>query len=311
MTMANPNRRQFFKILGATGAVMLAGKGKNAQASTETPINNETVGMLYDATKCVGCKACMSACKRVNMKHGGLSYDRADFDPTGMWDTPTDLNGNTRTIIKLYKETDKKWSYVKQSCMHCQKPSCVSACPVSAMTRDKATGIVDYDKSVCIGCRFCQVACAFNIPRFQWSKVNPQIVKCDLCKHTNLPKTGTTVCAETCPTGAIMFGKRKDLLTEAKRRLKETPEKYINRIYGETDGGGTNHLYLAGVPFTKLGLPTLDDKAEANFSENIQHTIYKGFFAPAALYTTLAFIGFKNMKAHHKPDKHEEDHHGA
>ena len=84
---------------------------------------------------------------------------------------------------------------------HAQKPSCVSVCPVGAVTRDKITGTVDYNKDACIGCRYCQVACAFNIPKFQWDKAYPQIVKCDLCKSTNLKTKGVTACAEVCPTG--------------------------------------------------------------------------------------------------------------
>ncbi|MDD2581575.1 MAG: hydrogenase 2 operon protein HybA [Desulfuromonadaceae bacterium] len=293
--MGKPSRRQFLKLIGATGAALMVGRG-GASASEEHQVNNDTLGMLYDATKCVGCKACMSACKRVNSDYGSLSYEKATFDSDGLWDAPEDLSGSTRTLIKLFKESDKEWSYVKYSCMHCQKPSCVSVCPVSAMTRDKITGIVDYNKNTCIGCRYCQVACAFNIPKFQWEKAIPQIVKCDLCKNTNMVRKGITACAETCPVGAIMFGKRKDLLDEAKKRLAENPGRYVNHIYGEKELGGTNHLYLSAMPFKKLGLPVLKHEAPAEFSEKIQHTIYKGFIAPVALYSTLCFIAVKNMK---------------
>jgi len=303
--MANPSRRQFLKIAGATGAALLA--GRPARASEGHHVNNETVGMLYDATKCVGCKTCMSACKRVNGDYGSLAYEKASFDKDGLWDAPQDLTGSTRTLIKLFKESEQNWSYVKYSCMHCQKPSCVSVCPVSAMTRDPETGIVDYNKNTCIGCRYCQVACAFNIPKFQWDKAIPQIVKCDLCKNTNLQKKGISACAEVCPTGAIMFGKRKDLLEEANKRLRENPGKYMNHIYGEKEVGGTNHLYLASMQFNKLGLPVLKNEAPAECSEKIQHTIYKGFIAPVALYSTLCFIALRNMKGHGAPDnKHSE-----
>jgi Fe-S-cluster-containing dehydrogenase component len=316
MTMAKPNRRQFLKIIGATGAALLAGRG-GAAASEAHAVNNETIGMLYDATKCVGCKACMSACKRVNSDYGSLAYERAKFDSDGIWDAPQDLSGSTRTLIKLFKESEKKWSYVKYSCMHCQKPSCVSVCPVSAMTRDKLTGTVDYNKDACIGCRYCQVACAFNIPKFQWDKAIPQIVKCDLCKNTNLVKKGITGCAEACPTGAIMFGKRKELLAEAHKRLQESPGTYVNQIYGEKELGGTNHLYLSALPFNKLGLPILNAEVPAEFSEKIQHTIYKGFIAPVALYGTLCFVAIKNMKGHEadknksNKDEKEGSDHGA
>ncbi len=156
-------------------------------------------------------------------------------------------------MIKLFKDT-KGWSYIKYSCMHCQKPSCVSVCPVSAMTKDPVTGIVDYSKDVCIGCRYCQVACPFNIPKFQWDRTLPQIVKCDLCRNTNLKDKGIPACAETCPAGAILFGKRKDLLAEARTRLQQHPERYVPHIYGEHEIGGTNHLYLAALPFDRLGL---------------------------------------------------------
>lgn len=308
--MGKPSRRQFLKLVGATGAALLTGCGA-ASASEAHPVNNETIGMLYDATKCVGCKACMSACKRVNSDSGSLSYEQAKFDTDGLWDAPNDLSGSTRTLIKLFKESDKKWSYVKYSCMHCQKPSCVSVCPVSAMTRDKVTGTVDYNKNTCIGCRYCQVACAFNIPKFQWEKAIPQIVKCDMCKSTNLAKKGTTACAETCPVGAITFGKRKDLLAEAKKRLADNPTRYQQHIYGEYEVGGTNHLYLAAMEFNKLGLPALKSEAPAEFSEKIQHTIYKGFIAPVALYSTLCFIAVKNMKGQGNSDKkgEGENHH--
>jgi Fe-S-cluster-containing dehydrogenase component len=293
--MANQSRRGFLKTLGLGGAMLAAGAGV-AKASEEAPVNNEALGMLYDSTMCVGCKACMAACKRVNGDYGDLSYERLPSDKEGLWDAPRDLSGNTRTLIKLYKESDSKWAYVKYSCMHCQKPSCVSVCPVSAMTKDKLTGVVDYAKDKCIGCRYCQVGCSFNIPRFQWDKSLPQIVKCDLCVKTNLREKGTTACAEVCPAGAISFGKRKHLLDIAHQRLQENPGRYINKVYGEFDLGGTNHMYLAGVPFSKLGLPDLPNAAPAEFSEKIQHTIYKGFIAPVALYSTLCFLAMKNQK---------------
>ncbi|MBT1070256.1 hydrogenase 2 operon protein HybA [Pelotalea chapellei] len=303
--MKNKSRRDFLKLFGLTGAGLLTGAG-HAGANEGLRINNEELGMLYDATKCVGCKACMSACKRVNGDFGSLAYERAKFDPDGLWDAPEDLSGSTRTLIKLFKESEDRWSYVKYSCMHCQKPSCVSVCPVSAMTKDKVTGIVDYNKDTCIGCRYCQVACAFNIPKFQWDKSIPQIVKCDLCKNTNLREKGISACAEVCPVGAIKFGKRKDLLQEAKERIKESPVKYVPHIYGEHEAGGINHLYLASMPFKKLGLPEIKPEAPAEFSEKIQHTIYKGFIAPVALYSTLCFIAVKNMKNHDKSADHEK-----
>ena len=297
------SRRDFFKALGATGASVL-GAAAPATASSEQAVNNDELGMLYDATKCVGCKACMAACKRVYSDYGNLAFEQASFDKDALWDAPEDLSGDTRTIIKLLKENGH-WSYIKYSCMHCQQPSCVSVCPVTAMTKDEKSGIVDYSKDTCIGCRYCQIACPFNIPKFQWDRALPQIVKCDLCRNTNLKEKSITACAEVCPTGAIMFGKREDLLKEARKRLQENPKKYVRHIYGEHEAGGTNHLYLAAMPFEKLGLPELKAEAPSQFSEKIQHTIYKGFVAPVALYGVLCAVALKNMKSnnghHAKP----------
>jgi Fe-S-cluster-containing dehydrogenase component len=240
----------------------------------------------------------MAVCKRVNGDYGSLAYEQAKFEDDALWDAPEDLSGDTRTLIKLGFH-GQRWAYAKHSCMHCQKPSCVSVCPVSAMTKDKVTGIVDYNKDTCIGCRYCQIACAFNIPKFQWDRTIPQIVKCDLCRNTNLKQKGLPACAEICPVGAIRFGRREELLQEARQRLAAQPDKYVPAIYGEHEVGGTNHLYLSAIPFEHLGLPTLPTGAPSAFSEKVQHTIYKGFIAPVVFYTVMGGLALSNLKKQH------------
>lgn len=304
--MRGIGRREFLATLGATGLVLLPGRA-TGRTRGKRAVNDGELGMLYDATRCIGCKACMAACKRVNRDYGNLAYERAPFDRDALWDAPTDLSGSTRTLIKLFKEPGRLWSYVKYSCMHCQDPSCVSVCPVSAMVKDAATGIVDYDKNKCIGCRYCQIACPFNIPRFQWERKAPQIVKCDLCRSTNLRGKGVTACAEVCPVGAITFGRRGELVKEARRRIGSATGRYAAAIYGEREVGGTNHLYLAGIPFADLGLPRLPEQAPAEFSENIQHTIYKGFIAPVALYGMLCLVSLRNRRQRESAGIPEEE----
>src|SRR5262249_729130 len=149
-----------------------------------------------------------------------------------------------------------------------------------------AFSVVEYDSTKCIGCRYCQVACPFEVPKFEWNSALPKIVKCEMCKH-RLKKGQEPACTEVCPTKAVKFGKRSHLLAKAKERIQKSPEKYVPKVYGETDAGGTQVLYLSALPFDKLGLPTMGEQPIPSATETIQHSVYKGFVAPVALYALL------------------------
>jgi ferredoxin len=164
-------------------------------------------------------------------------------------------------------------------------------------------GVVGYDVSRCVGCRYCQVACPFGVPRFQWSSATPRIVKCELCRHRYAEGKGAA-CAEACPRQAVVFGKRADLLEEAQRRLAADPAAYGGGLYGVREGGGTAVLVLSAVPFSTLGLPALGPEAAPALSETVQHGIYQGFVAPAALFAALAFVTWRNRRA--GPAREEE-----
>lgn len=312
-------RRDFLKIAAGGGLLLASGAAETALAARppkKRPAG--ALGILYDANVCIGCKACVSACKQYN----DMPPDHSSAEQ--LWDNPIDLSGKTLNIIKLYKDGDGSvknreengYSYVKRHCMHCVDPACVSACPVTALTKNPDSGIVSYNKDACIGCRYCQVACPFEIPKFQWDEPFPQIKKCQLCSH-RIEKGGYAACCEFCPTGASVFGKVDDLLEEAKRRLALVPgeeyefpvgtvtstykllqktDRYVNRIYGEKEGGGTQYLMLSGVQFEKLGLPPLDDIPQAAVSEGLQHSIYKGMIAPIALLGVLMAAAYKNTR---------------
>jgi Fe-S-cluster-containing dehydrogenase component len=289
----NLTRRALLKTFSAAGAAAAAG-GSKAFARDRKVASDDAVGMLYDATKCIGCKTCMVACKKEN----GL----ADESPNGLWEAPVDLSGKTKNIIKLCRDGNLT-SYVKAQCMHCVDPACVSVCMLGALHK-ASYGVVEYDASKCIGCRYCQVACPFNVPKFEWTSALPKIVKCEMCKD-RLKKGQEPACTEVCPTKAVIFGKRSTLLAEAKKRIKESPEKYVPKVYGETDAGGTQVLYLSALPFDKLGLPMMGDKPVPAATETIQHAVYKGFIAPVALYALLGGVLFRNRgsKAAAKPDQ--------
>ncbi len=292
MTM---NRRTLLKGAAAVGAGAAVSSATTAEASTTRPVAPpDAVGMLYDATLCIGCRACVTACKTANNMPGNL------YDP------PNDLNGETKNIIKLY-EGDGEKSYMKQQCMHCIDPGCVNACMIGAFKK-REYGIVTWDRDRCIGCRYCQVACPYNIPKFEWNTATPDIVKCELCNHM-LARGEEPGCVQACPKGAVIFGTYEELLAEARQRIADRPERYYPagdpQIYGDTEGGGTQVLYLAGVDFEKLGLPELGDEGVAAQARNIQHGVYQGFIAPVALYGILGAVLWRNRRSAKKEGSDE------
>jgi Fe-S-cluster-containing dehydrogenase component len=291
MTM---NRRTLLKGAAAAGAGVAVSAASKAEASPQVAVPPDAVGMLYDATRCIGCRACVTACKTANNLPGNL------YDP------PNDLDGYTKNIIKLY-EGDGEKSYMKQQCMHCIDPGCVNACMIGAFKK-RELGIVTWDKDRCIGCRYCQVACPYNVPKFQWDTAVPNIVKCELCNHIIYDKTTGQLkedtlpgCCQACPKEAVIFGKYEDLMADARQRIADHPDRYYPKgdpqIFGDTEGGGTQVLYLADVAFEKLGLPELGEKGVAELARNIQHGVYRGFIAPVALYAILGGVMWRNRRA--------------
>jgi Fe-S-cluster-containing dehydrogenase component len=232
----------------------------------------------------------------------GLPRDTAWSD--GKWQAPLDLNASTKNIIKLYDGGTER-SFVKEQCMHCLDPACVNACMLGALRKGER-GIVSYDPTLCVGCRYCQMACPFNVPKFEWANAfTPKIVKCELCRH-RLAQGQEPACTEVCPREAVIFGTRADLLQEAHRRLAENPGRYVPRVYGETEAGGTQVLYLSHVDFEKIGLPDYGPVPVPATQRSLQHTIYQGFIAPLALYGVLAGVLIRNRRRNEAAGAGEE-----
>ncbi len=318
------NRRTFLKgLTGGSCAAVTAGVSTETQARGNLEMPEKALGLLYDSTLCTGCKACVTACKQAN----DLPLDVPPDKP--YLDTTRSLSAKALNVIKVFRNGDSKnkdvetngFAFFKHSCMHCVDPSCVSVCPVTALKKDPVNGVVTYDRDACIGCRYCVVSCPFQIPRFDYDDPFGEISKCQLCNH--LWEEGKfSACADACPTGATLYGPVAKLMTEAKRRVslkpgeitrfprrstetgettrKQAVSKYIPRIYGEHEGGGTQMLMLSGVPFRRFGLPDLARISRASISETIQHTLYKGMLLPFLLLGGLALSAFKNI------DKDEE-----
>ncbi|MBZ0265378.1 4Fe-4S dicluster domain-containing protein [bacterium] len=190
--------------------------------------------ILLDFTECIGCGACEQACA----KEHGLPAD-----------PPEDRLSHKNYTVVL----ENKGQHYRKMCMHCLVPTCVSVCPVGALEKTDE-GPVVYHPDRCIGCRYCMMACPFQIPKYEWEKPVPVIRKCIMCNE-RVKEGGETACSWVCPTGACRFGSREKLLAIAHRRIKAFPDRYVDYIYGETEVGGTGVLMMSGVPFADLGFP--------------------------------------------------------
>ena len=204
--------------------------------------------LLIDLTKCVGCGACVMACKLDN--HLEWREDQPAKGPDAA------LASSNWSVVQAEGRVgrDGESRYVKRQCMHCLEPSCASACFVKAL-RKSPEGPVLYDGNLCVGCRYCLMACPFSVPTFEWDKTFGRVDKCDFC-FARTSKGEPSACAQACPVGAITFGHRASMLEEAWRRIGAEPQKYVPHVYGETEVGGTSMLYLSDVSFEKLGFRT-------------------------------------------------------
>lgn len=315
------NRRDFLRAsVGGAAAALTSG---NTQARQNLEPAPEAIGMLFDSTLCVGCKACVAACKAVNDLPPTLVGDDVHVD------SARDLSHQTYNVIKVYTNGEPVtkdsvtdgFAFEKRSCMHCVDPGCVSVCPVTALVKDPMTGIVTYDEDACIGCRTCMTGCPYNVPQFDYGNPFGALHKCQMCNQKGverIDKGGMTGCAEACPTGATLFGTRDALLDEARRRMalkpgevynyprgdvrkpdsfhEKTVPEYRQHVWGEKEAGGTNVLHISSIPFDKLGMPPLGERSHVSISEAVQHTLYSYLALPAVVLGGLTWLVKRNTE---------------
>lgn len=299
--MAKQSRRDFFKtsalIAGATGLT-----ATSVKAGPTNILSEDRMGVLVDTTVCVGCRKCEWACKNA---HDMPSGDLMSYEDRSVFEKSRRPDHTALTVVNEYPNLKKsEIPYdVKVQCMHCDHPACVSACIVGAFSKLE-NGSVVWDENKCIGCRYCMVACPFQIPTFEYHKaIEPRIMKCDFCiERTNeglLP-----ACVDMCPVEALTYGKRKDLIDIARKRIERNPDRYIDHILGEHEVGGTSWMYLAGTKFSDLEFPKLGGDPAPGVSESIQHGIFAYFIPPIALYALLGGVMWLNKKQTDQHDTH-------
>ena len=245
------SRRKFLGWLGAAG--MSTAFGKSAAAATREHFTGypDSFAILHDITLCVGCRLCEEACNKVNH----LPTPDKPFTDLSVLDTRRRTTTKAFTVVNKYENSDqvKLPVFYKKQCNHCLEPACASACFVRALTKTD-TGAVVYDASVCVGCRYCMIACPFEIPAYEYDQaLTPRIRKCTMC-YPRIIKGQLPGCVEACPMEALSFGNRKDMIKLARERFRKYPDRYVDHIYGEHEMGGTSWMYISGTPFKDLGM---------------------------------------------------------
>ena len=300
-------RRDFFLTAGAIAAGTVVGNtvgARKARAeSHKPPIDTDnTWAVLVDTVVCIGCRKCEWAC---NQEHKLSSQDLKAYEDKSVYGEHRRPKHDAYTVVNRFNDkTDPKrqWT-MKVQCMHCNQPACASACIVGALKKD-SRGPVTYDPWKCIGCRYCMVACPFQIPAYDYhDALKPEVRKCTFCLH-RLEKGQPPACVGICPNEAMVFGKRHELIEVAKGRIRQHPERYFDHIYGEHEAGGTSWLYLAAADFKNSELPVLDDQPVPETTESIQHGVFKSFIPPLALYGLLGLI-MKTTRDRHDDDEGE------
>ena len=244
------SRRRFLAWMGGAGTAVAASTA-HAGGNKHFEGYPGSFGVLHDITRCVGCRSCEEACNKVNE----LPQPKVPFKDLTVLEQKRRTDAKTHTVVNKYppKPGTEKPIFRKIQCNHCLEPACASACFVRAFQKTKE-GAVVYDPSVCVGCRYCMVACPFEIPTYEYDKaLTPRVMKCTMCAP-RLEEGKLPGCVEACPTEALTFGKREDLIKIARERIRKFPDRYVDHIYGEKEMGGTSWLYLSGVPFKDLGM---------------------------------------------------------
>ncbi|WP_028581649.1 4Fe-4S dicluster domain-containing protein [Desulfogranum japonicum] len=259
---------------------------------------------LIDLTKCTGCRGCQVACKQWNQ----LEAEETEFFSGEGYQNPPAMSEYTFTRIKFrdyQKNGENEFAFYKEMCMHCDDPACASVCPVGAFEKTPE-GPVIYKADRCIGCRFCMVACPFGVPKYEWSKGLPLVRKCTGC-YSRVKEGLKPACATACPT-AIEYGPRDEMVKIAKERLANHPDKYIKKIYGLHEAGGTSVLYLTNLPFDELGFKDVTQRPLPDYTWQALRFVPASFLAVGGTLSALSWINHRRERLMNQNATSEQAH---
>jgi formate dehydrogenase iron-sulfur subunit len=276
---------------------------RRSATTTPSPQQRQTmeVAKLIDVTKCIGCKACQSACMEWNDLREEVGINE------GSYTNPHDLTANSWTLMR-FAETEEngtlEWLIRKDGCMHCADPGCLKACPSPGAIIQYSNGIVDFHEENCIGCGYCIAGCPFDIPRL--SKRDSKVYKCTLCSD-RVAVGLEPACIKACPTQALVFGSKEDMIEHANERIADLKERGFENagLYDPAGVGGTHVMYVlhhADKPELYNDLPK-----DPVISPTVG--LWKGIFKPlatAAIFFT-ALAGFFHYVTVGPSETEEED----
>ncbi len=290
-------RRGF--VTGALGSALAAGTADAAGGIEHFTGYPGRYGLLHDTTLCVGCRSCEAACKEVN----DLPPPERPLDDKSVFEGPRRTTDAAYTVVNRYREESdgQPAVYRKQQCMHCNEPCCASVCFVKAFVKTPE-GPVLYNPDVCVGCRYCVMACPYYALAYEYDKAfTPRVVRCTMC-YPRIKDGLNPACADACPMGAITFGRREDLIRVARDRISKHPDRYVDYIFGEHDFGGTSWLVIGGMTPGQLGL-----------HDNASHTplpeLTSGFLSAVPLVLTMwpgLLLGFYAFSRRRERVAHDE-----
>lgn len=288
------NRRDFLKkALTFTGLTLMSNKAFATDSSIYSKGNvanrrnweiyeeirkkgisrKESYAVLVDLTKCIGCLRCEWACNEWNKNPNKplKDFEESRDKKPSVFDKIRRTTAGSFTVVNRFYENNLP-VYVKKQCMHCIDPACKAACFVDAFKKTEE-GAVLYNPSLCVGCRYCMIACPFDILAYEYyDPITPQITKCTMC-FDRITEGKIPACVEICSADVMKFGARSEIIKLAHETINNNPQRYIHHVYGEHEVGGTSWLYISGVSFEKLGFPKLDKNPIPKLSKDFLFTV--------------------------------------